>query len=444
MPQQVLIAQPLTAARSRGLSGRLRPPADRLIGLMALMLAAVSRGDSLLEGLGEGADDRAAIDAIGAMGVAVERTDDGHKVSGLGALGLLEPRAMLDFSAAPTALWLTLGMVAPHSFASRFAGSDLPPTGPVVEALRALGADVQEQRSGHMPVALRGPVTGVPFVYRLPVGSTEVKAALLLAALGLPGVSSLIEVTPTPDHAERLCAHFGVDIKLGYWADGSPSIEIAGLPRLDAQTIALAADPELTAFPIVASLIVLGSDVMIENVLMHPARTALVDVLRQMGADIEVLEQRLSGGEEVADLRVRHSRLSATAIPATLVPLAVIPALAIAAAFAEGETRIGIGRTAAEGDMVALLVDGLLANGIAARRDGAALVITGGDPMAKLGGGTVTVGGNGFVAMAFLIMGLATTEAITIDDDRPIAGIYPGFRAALHALGADFYKRWTK
>ena len=129
MPQQVHIAQPLTAARSRGLSGRLRPPADRLIGVMALMLAAAARGDTVLEGLGEGADDRAAIEALRAMGVAIGLTDDGHKVSGLGALGLLEPRAMLDFSAAATPLWLTLGLVAPHSFASRFAGSDLPPTG---------------------------------------------------------------------------------------------------------------------------------------------------------------------------------------------------------------------------------------------------------------------------------------------------------------------------
>jgi 3-phosphoshikimate 1-carboxyvinyltransferase len=446
MSQQVLIAQPLTAARSRGLSGRLRLPADRLIAPMALMLAAVARGDTILEGLADTPDVKAAIGGLKAMGVGIERGDGRHHIGGLGALGLLEPRSTLDFSAAATALWLTMGLVAPYSFDSRFSGSDLPSTVPPVEALRALGTDAQEQKSGHMPVTLRGPRTGVPFVHRLPTASIEVKAALLLAALALPGISTLVETAPTPDHPERLLDYFGGEIKSRPSTEGSRSIEITGLPRLGGQVIALAADPDLAAFPIVAALIVPGSDLLIENVLMHPLRTGLIEVLRQMGGDIEAVDPRLSGGEEVADLRVRHSRLTAATVRDDQIGAPAIAALAIAGAFAAGETVIGISRARfrAGDDVIPALAEGLVANGIAARRTGEALIVPGGDPTGKLGGGTVSVKGNGLVAMAFLVMGLSTGEAITIDDDRAIAGIYPDFRIALQARGADFFKRWAK
>ena len=446
MSQQVLTAQPLTAARSRGLSGRLRPPADRLIAPMVLMLAAMARGDTVLEGLADTPDVRASISSLKAMGVAIERDDGRHRISGLGALGLLEPRSTLDFSGAATALWLTMGLVAPYGFDSQFGGSELPSSGPTIEALRALGVDAQEQRSGHMPVTLRGPRTGVPFVHRLSTASIEIKAALLLAALALPGVSTLVEAVPTPDHPERLLAYFGAEIKSRPSTEGSRSIDITGLPGLGGQVIALAADPDLAAFPIVAALIVPGSDLLIENVLMHPQRTGLIEVLRQMGGDIEAVDPRLSGGEEVADLRVRHSRLTATTVPAGRISVSAIAALAVAGAFADGETRIGIGEAQwrSGGEMITALVEGLIANGIAARRSGEVLIVPGGGPAAKLGGDSVSVRGNGLVAMAFLVMGLATSEAITIDDDRAIPGIYPEFRTGMQALGADFFKRWTK
>ena len=445
MSQQVLTAQPLTAARSRGLSGRLRLPADRLIAPMALMLAAVARGDTVLEGLADTPDVTASIGSLTAMGVAIERDDGRHRIGGLGALGLLAPRSTLDFSGAATALWLTMGLVAPYGFDSRFSGSELPTTGPTIEALRTLGVDAQEQKSGHMPVTLRGPRTGVPFVHRLPAASIEIKAALLLAALALPGVSTLVEAVPTPDHPERLLGYFGAEVKSRPSTEGSRSIDITGLPRLGGQVIALAGDPELAAFPIVAALTVPGSDLLIENVLMHPQRTGLIEVLRQMGGDIEVVDPRLSGGEEVADLRVRYSRLRATTVPAGRISASAIAALAVAGAFADGETGIGIGEAQwRSGGEITALADGLMANGIAARRSGEALIIPGGGPAAKLGGGAVSVKGHGLVAMAFLVMGLATSEAITIDDDRAIPGIYPEFRTGMQALGADFFKRWTK
>lgn len=445
MSHQTLIGQPLTAVHGRGLAGRLKVPGDGLIAPLALMLGAVARGETVLDGIVETRDIKATLAALRAMGVRIARRDGHWHLSGLGALGLLEPMDELDFSEAETALTLLMGLVGPYGFSTRFSGSGLPPLLSVIEPLRTLGIEVQSPRWGRLPLALRGPRTGVPFALRLQPGAEAAKAAMLLAALALPGVSIVTEATPTPDHAERLLASFGADIKTERGADGSVNVEIAGLPRIAAQALTVPGDPDLAAFPVVAALIVPGSDVLIENVLMHPAGTKLIEVLRDMGGSIEALEARQSGGQEVADLRVRHSALRGFAVPAGRLPAAAIPPLAIAAAFAAGETRIAVGRlSGVADDTAAALIAGLAANGVAVRRAGDTLVVVGADANAKLGGGRVETNGQALIAMAFLVFGLATTEPVTVDDERAVAAIDPGFQAAFQSLGANFYKRWSK
>jgi 3-phosphoshikimate 1-carboxyvinyltransferase len=310
----------------------------------------------------------------------------------------------------------------------------------VFEPLRRMGVQVLPRSGDRLPATVKGPATLVPIEYKMSVPSAQVKSAVLLAALNSPGETTVVEPVATRDHTERMLAAFGAMIETEVGTDGARRIRVEGTASLKPQAIAVPGDPSSAAFPIVAALLVEGSDVTIENVLLNPTRVGLIATLQEMGGDIGVSNRRAIGGEEVGDIRVKASRLKGIQVPAARAPTMIdeYPVLAVAAAFAEGDTLMqGIGELRVkESDRIAAVGAGLKANGIAAEEAPEALLVHG---MAKVpGGGTVPTSLDHRIAMSFLVLGLAAEAAVTIDDARTIATSYPDFRTAMTALGAAF------
>ncbi|HQF31919.1 MAG TPA: 3-phosphoshikimate 1-carboxyvinyltransferase, partial [Hyphomicrobiales bacterium] len=297
-------------------------------------------------------------------------------------------------------------------------------------------------RSGdRLPLTLRGPESAVPLTYRLPVASAQVKSAVLLAGLNAAGTTTVIEPVPTRDHTERMLVGYGADLTIEEDETGGRLIHLVGRPELRPQALAVPADPSSAAFPIVAALIVPGSEIVVEGVMLNPTRTGLFDTLVEMGADIAIENERLAGGERVGDLRVRHSRLTGVTVPAARAPSMIdeYPVLAVAAAFAEGETAmLGLEELRVkESDRLAAVARGLAANGVTAHEGEASLTVVGGRG-AVAGGGRVVTHLDHRIAMSFLVMGLASARPVTVDDTAMIATSFPDFVDLMTGLGARF------
>ncbi len=437
-------AAPLTARASGPLAGAIRPPGDKSISHRAIMLGALAVGETTVDGLLEGDDILATVSAMRAFGATVSRTGAGAwRVNGLGVGGLLEPEGVIDYGNAGTGVRLALGIAGSHAFATTFTGDASlvqRPMGRVLDPLRRMGVQVIARSNDRLPATVRGPATLVPIEYRVPVPSAQVKSAVLLAALNSGGVTTVIEPVATRDHTERMLAAFGAAIEVEEGSDGSRTIRLEGGRNLKSQVIAVPGDPSSAAFPLVAALIVPGSDVVIENVLLNPTRIGLIDTLIEMGADIAIGKKHGVGGEEVGDIRVKASRLRGVTVPASRAPFMIdeYPVLAVAAAFAEGETVMeGIGEMRVkESDRIASVVAGLKANGVAVEDTPDSMAVTG---AAKVpGGGLVATHLDHRIAMSFVVLGLASQKPVTVDDAKPIATSFPDFRALMTALGAEF------
>ena len=442
MSDQVHTARPLTVLRAPGLGGRFKVPSEPGLFCLAAMLAALARGETVIyRDIGEAESNLEATQSLlVAIGAEPEFLDDRWQINGLGPLGLLEPMRPLDFSGASLALPLAMGLVAPYDFVARFTGERSGTAAPVavVEALRSIGAEI-ETRAGRFPIRVKGPRSTIPFRWPIDDSVGPAKAALMLAALSIPGVSIFSEREPAPDHAERLFRHFGATVEAG----DRRTIEITGLPALGARTLTLGGDPDIAALAVVAGLIVPDSEILVENVLLHPAHNAVFMALEEMGGQIDIRNRHSAAGEEVADLRVRHSPLLGVAVaPEGLAPAAILP-LAIAGAFAAGETRLPRLGFAGEAALHRRLVESLAGNGAtaSANKDG----IRVGRPSAggRLGGGTVSTGGDPLLAAAFTVFGLAAAEQVTIDDDSRMEAAYPGLVRRFEALGAEFFQGWA-
>jgi 3-phosphoshikimate 1-carboxyvinyltransferase len=298
---------------------------------------------------------------------------------------------------------------------------------------------VSEAEGGRVPLTLRGPDETVPIVYETPAASAQIKSAILFAGLNSPGRTTVIEREATRDHTERMLRHFGAKVDVAPHGPEGRAITLQGQPELRAAPVVVPSDPSSAAFPLVAALIVPGSDIVIQGVMMNPLRTGLVTTLLEMGAEIERLDERDEGGETVADLRVRACRLSGVDVPAGRVPAMIdeYPILAVAAAFARGTTRMrGLHELRVkESDRLAAVAAGLAAAGVAYAIEGDDLVVDGRDGAVE-GGGTVATHLDHRIAMAFLVMGLATREPMTVDDGRMIATSFPTFIPLMRDLGA--------
>jgi len=429
-------ARPAVFGASGALRGTARLPGDKSISHRALICAAMARGRSRIDGLSEGHDVGATARALRAMGVRIEPDGNAWTVDGVGAGALLQPEGALELGNSGTSARLLAGLVASHPIAAAFTGdSSLSrrPMSRVAEPLRRIGAELGLAPGGRLPLTVRGLCPAVASAHRMELPSAQVKSALLLAALNIPGLTRIVEPVPTRDHSERMLKLFGADIS----ADGG-EIAIRGEPELRPRALAIARDTSAAAFLAVAALLVPGSELRLEGVGMNPTRTGLFDLLREMGGELAVSNPRESGGEPVADLLVRHSPLRGIDVPPAIAPRMIdeFPIFFIAAAFAQGRTRTrGLGELRfKESDRLAAMARGLRAIGarVGEEGDGLALAGTGGEPLP--GGAAIDPRLDHRVAMSFAVAGLHASQPVTVAGMSCADTSFPGFAALLREL----------
>lgn len=436
------MSQPLTARRSAPISGHVRVPGDKSISHRALILGALATGRTRIAGLLEAEDVLATARAVEALGAEVRHDGDAFQVLGQGVGGLRAPDAPLDFGNSGTASRLMLGVVAGHGMRAEFTGDASlcrRPMGRVLEPLATMGLQVEGERDT-LPLTVQGTQDLVPIVYDLAVPSAQVKSSILLAGLHAPGRTTVVEPLPTRDHTERMLGFFGAELKIEDRADGARAVTVCGDAELTGADLAVPGDPSSAAFLVAAALICPGSEVLIENVLMNPTRTGFLETLREMGADLEVLDLRETGGELAGDLRVKASALKGVRVPRERAPSMIdeYPVLAVVAAFAEGETHMaGLAELKVkESDRLAATAAGLTACGVEVRIETDDLIVRGAGNVK--GGGRVETHMDHRLAMAFLTLGLGAQEPVTVDDVAMIATSFPGFVSLMSGLGAKF------
>ncbi len=431
---------PLVSARAHGLKGLIRVPGDKSMSHRALMFGAVAIGETTIRGLLEAEDVINTAKAMTALGAEASRGADGvWRVQGVGVAGLRSPSQPLDFGNSGTGVRLCMGLMASTPLTARCIGDaslSKRPMGRVTVPLSQFGTQFETAEGNRLPLTLTGAKNPVPVTYTLPVASAQVKSAVLLAGLNTPGKTTVIEPTMTRDHTERMLKGFGARITVDQKADGR-HITIEGQHELTAQDIDVPGDPSSAAFPMVAALITQGSDIVIENIMLNPTRTGLIDTLIEMGGDIVIENRRMAGGEEVGDLHVRSSKLRGVTVPAARAPSMIdeYPILSVAASFAEGITRMeGLEELRVkESDRLAAVEAGLKANGVSTRSGRDWLEVDGGTAP---GGGTVVTHMDHRIAMSFLIMGLASKAQTMVDDSRFIATSFPDFVGLMNGMGA--------
>ena len=435
---------PLTARRGGPLQGRVRVPGDKSISHRALILAAMTVGESTVAGLLEGDDVLNTAAAMRALGARLERSPDGlWRIRGVGVGGFAQPSAPLDFGNSGTGCRLAIGAVAGCPIVATFDGDASlrkRPMRRVLDPLERMGARVIEQaEGGRLPLTLQGATDPMPIEYESPVPSAQLKSAVLLAGLAAPGETIVIEEEATRDHTERLMKHFGARIVSKPHGEHGRRITLQGQPELEPARVVVPADPSSAAFPIVGALIVPGSDVTFEAVMTNPLRTGLFLTLREMGAKIVMLATRDDGGEEVADLRVTTSQLKGVVVPPERAPAMIDEylILGVAAAFAEGTTRMrGLKELRVkESDRLEATADMLRVNGVSVEIEGDDLIVHGKGSVP--GGGEVKTHMDHRIAMSALMMGLASVEPVRIDDSAFIATSFPDFVGLMRGLGAD-------
>ena len=432
---------PLAAHASGPLCGRVRVSGDKSISHRALMLGALATGVTRLTGLLEAEDVLDTAKALQALGAPVEKVGDAWHITGRGVGGLRQPSAPLDFGNSGTGTRLMLGVIAGHEMTAEIVGDaslSRRPMGRVLTPLQQMGLEIEGARD-RLPLIARGSANLVPIEYELPVPSAQVKSAVLLAGLHAAGETSVTEAEATRDHTERMLRHFGAEVTVAM-SGGKTRITVKGEAELQGRDVAVPADPSSAAFIAAAAALVEGSDITLEGVLVNPTRIGFYEVLREMGADVAFMNEREQAGEPVADIRVRYARLAGVHVAAHRAPSMIdeYPILAVVAAFAHGETRMhGLGELKVkESDRLAATIAGLTANGVIARADGDTLSVSGAGRVR--GGGTVSTHLDHRISMAFLTMGLASREPVTVDDTRMVATSFPEFVTLMQGVGAHF------
>jgi 3-phosphoshikimate 1-carboxyvinyltransferase len=430
--------RPLIAATASALTGSIAAPADKSISHRALMIGSQRLGTLRVRGLLESDDVLATMHALQALGVRIERDGADWLVYGAGLMGLQEPAQVLDLGNSGTGVRLLMGLVSSYPFTSTFTGDESlckRPMGRVSDPLSQSGATFVGRSGGRLPLSVTGSKTPLPMNYTLPVASAQVKSAIMLAGLNIPGVTTVTEPTPTRDHSERMLKHFGFAVE----SDGTTISVTGGVqPPAKDETMTVPGDPSSAAFATVAATIIAGSDITITGIGTNAARVGLYEWLAKMGGNLEWFNHRDEGGEPVADLRVRAAKLKGIDIPAEAAPAMIdeYPVLAMAAACAEGTTRMrGLHELRVkESDRLQAVYDGLIACGVKAEIEGDDLIVHGG---AVKGGATIKTYFDHRIAMAFLMLGQVSEQVITVDDSRAIATSYPSFRDQMEEIGVQ-------
>ena len=431
-----MIAAAMTARPGGPLKGRVRAPGDKSISHRALILGALATGRTQIEGLLEGDDVLRTAQAMRAFGAEVERTGEGAwRVTGRG--GFSQPDGVIDCGNAGTGVRLIMGAAAGFDIITTFTGDaslQKRPMRRVLEPLGLMGASWTSAEGDRLPVTLEG--GHLHHVrYRSPVASAQVKSAMLLAGLNADGGVEVIEPEATRDHTERMLRAFGAEVIVR-----GESITLPGGQKLTGTHIAVPGDPSSAAFPIVAALITPSSEVTVEGVLLNPLRTGLLETLKEMGADLTISHPRASGGEHVGDVTARYSALRGVVVPPARAPSMIdeYPILAIAAAFAQGETVMrGVGEMRVkESDRIALMARGLEACGVDVEEEPEGFIVRGAGAPPR-GGASIETSGDHRIAMSHLVLGLAAGAPVKVDEPGMIATSFPGFADLMVGLGAE-------
>ena len=436
---------PMIARRSRGLKGEAHVPGDKSISHRSLILGALSVGETKVTGLLEGQDVLDTAKAMRAFGAEVVQHGPGAwSVHGVGVGGFAEPADIIDCGNSGTGVRLIMGTMATSPVTATFTGDASlrgRPMGRVTDPLALFGARSYGRQGGRLPMTIVGAKDPVAVTYTVPVPSAQVKSAVLLAGLNAPGETVVIEREATRDHSERMLAGFGAEIAVETLPEGRV-IRLKGQPELRAQEIVVPRDPSSAAFPVCAALITEGSDVLVPNIGLNPTRAGLFTTLREMGADLTYENLHEEGGEPVADLRARFSPdLKGIEVPPERAASMIdeYPVLSVVAAFAQGATVMrGVRELRGkESDRIDAMAKGLRAAGITVEEGPDWWIVHGRGFGDVPGGVTVETRLDHRIAMSFLVMGLASNAAMTVDDGSPIATSFPIFGRLMTGLGAE-------
>ena len=436
---------PITAHASTALKGEAQVPGDKSISHRALILGALTVGETRITGLLEGEDVLDTGRAMRAFGAEVTRDEGGTwHVHGLGVGGFAEPEQVINCGNSGTGARLIMGAMATSPISATFTGDaslNARPMARVTAPLALFGARAVGRAGGRLPMTIVGAAEPVPVRYTVPVPSAQVKSAVLLAGLNAPGETVVIEREATRDHTERMLAGFGARI-VTHQSEEGRVITLTGQPELAPQRIAVPRDPSSAAFPVCAALITQGSDVMVPGIGLNPTRAGLFTTLREMGAVLSYENERDEGGEPVADLRARFSPdLKGISVPPERAASMIdeYPVLSVVAAFAEGRTEMrGVKELRVkESDRIDAMAKGLRACGVKVDEGEDWWAVEGRGAGGVPGGATCAARLDHRIAMSFLVLGLAAQNPVTIDDGAPIATSFPVFEPLMAALGAD-------
>jgi 3-phosphoshikimate 1-carboxyvinyltransferase len=436
---------PRRARRAGPLKGLAPVPGDKSISQRAIILGGMAEGETRISGLLESGDVQSTAGAIRALGATVTRDGAGSwRVTGVGVGNWKSPAAPLDFGNSGTGSRLVMGAVATTPIHATFTGDASlrsRPMARVLDPLKAFGTTYEAQGAkALMPVTVIGAKDAKAIDVTVATASAQVKSALLLAALNAKGASRIAQDTLTRDHSEKMLAGFGARIRVTPQGMGEV-ITVEGPARLTGCAVDVPRDPSSAAFPLVAALIVPGSEIELPNIMLNPRRTGLIETLLEMGARIEIANRRLSGGEEIGDLIVRHSELKGIAVPAARAPSMIdeYPVLAVAAAFARGTTAMrGLEELRVkESDRLEAVARGLTLNGVPYAIEGDDLLVEGLGADGVPGGGAVPTHMDHRIAMSFLTMGMASQNPVTVDDVTMIATSFPEYEGLMRELGAS-------
>ncbi len=422
------------------LQGHLRVPGDKSISHRSIMLGSLAEGVTEVSGFLEGEDSLATLECFRSLGVKIEGPTQGRvTIHGVGLHGLKPPSGPLDLGNSGTSMRLLAGLFSGQAFDVTMSGDaslSKRPMRRVTEPLALMGARVETTAEGTPPLKVHGGQSLRGIDYVMPVASAQVKSCLLLAGLYAEGSTCVTEPAPTRDHTERMLRGFGYPVKV---EGATACVEPGG--QLTATRIDVPADISSATFFMVGAAIAPGSDVTLQHVGINPTRIGVINILREMGADLEMSNEREVGGEPVADIRVRHRPLRGIRIPEDQVPLAIdeFPALFVAAACAEGETVLTGAEElrVKESDRIQVMADGLIALGVDARPTDDGMVIQGG----PMGSATVQSHGDHRIAMSFAMAALRASGAITIEDCANVNTSFPGFVELAAGAGLKIQQR---
>ncbi len=426
------------------LQGTIRVPGDKSISHRSIMFGSLAEGTSHISGFLEGEDSLNTLRAFQAMGVSIERPGDGKvTIEGVGMFGLKPPAQALDLGNAGTSMRLLAGLLAGQQFDVELKGDislSKRPMKRVTEPLAKMGAKVETAEDGKPPLKISGKQTLKGFHYQMPMASAQVKSCCLLAGMYAQGKTCVTEPAVTRDHTERMLKAFGCEVDVTGDISGmgtGATACIKGPAKLIATDIDVPADISSAAFFMVGASIATGSDITLLHVGMNPTRTGVIEILKRMGANITLSNEKDVGGEPVADIRIQSADLKGITIPKSLVPLAIdeFPALFVAAACAEGQTVVTGAEElrVKESDRIQVMVDGLLELGVKAQATDDGMIIHGGE----IGAGTVHSHDDHRIAMAFAMAGLRASGDIHIEECDNVNTSFPGFAELAASCGLN-------